>query len=234
MPCTSNPAPSTSFHGRSPSRASSVAARWTSLFLLLAAQVATASQEKLAASIGSTRDEVIATRDQLQTTVDTLAALAKQKQGDLKPAYDAFVKEVARTQANAALTTRRAESMQTEAQSHFDAWQRELEGVSNLSLRKKGQKRLDAVRKSYDRAAATLGSAGRSFGPYLSDLNDIQKILANDLTPGGVRSIRSTVSKAKFDLGIVRGHLYDTIRELDKMQKSLSSTVGGATSAGGS
>lgn len=192
---------------------------------LLGALAAPASQEKLAASIRATRDEVIATRDQLQATVVSLEALAKQKEGALKPAYDAFVVEVGRTQEKAAVTAKRAESMAAEAKSHFGTWQAEIDSISSESLKKKGQKRLDAVRKSFDKATTALTKASGSFAPYLSDLDDVRKILANDLTPGGIRSVRGTVSKAKFDLIAVRGHLADTIEELDRMQKSLGSTV---------
>jgi malate synthase len=188
---------------------------------------ASAGQEKLASSIRSTRDEVIATRDQLQATVDALAALAKQKEGTLKPAYDTFVAEVGRAHAKATATTARAAKMESEAKAHFGAWQKELDSISSDSLRKKGQKRLDAVQKSYSKVAGSLGRAGTSFNPYLSDLDDIRKILANDLTPGGIRAIRNTVGSAKFNLKIVRGHLADAIEELDRMQKSLSSTAGG-------
>ena len=60
------------------------------------------------------------------------------------------------------------------------------------------------------------------------DLEDIQKILVNDLTPGGIRSIRNTVGTAKFNLKIVRGNIADTLSALDRMQKSLAPDAGGS------
>lgn len=226
---STNPEMNLSFHSTPVSPTRSWSARLRTLVLglgLLTALAASASQEQLAASIRATRDEVTATRDQLQATVTALETLVSQKEGSMKPAYDAFVREVERTQEKAALTTSRSAKMQSEAKAHFGAWQKEIDGISSASLRKKGQKRLDSVQKGYGKASGSLGRAATSFEPYLSDLADIRKILANDLTPGGVRSIRRTVSQAKFDLGSIRSHINATIEELDKMAKSLTSSAG--------
>ena len=195
--------------------------------ILMTAQAASAAQEQLAASLRDTRNEVVATRDQLQTTVNALDALVKQKEGDLKPPYDEFVAQVTRTQSDAAATKARAQKMQADAKTHFGGWQKEIDSIANEKLRKKGQKRLDKVEKSYNKAIGQLEEAGVSFEPYLSDLADVKKILANDLTRGGIKAIKGTVSKAKFDLSTVRNHIFDAIKELDSMEKSLSSAANG-------
>lgn len=193
--------------------------------IFVAVQAASAGQEQLAASIGETRTEVVATRDQLQATVNALDALVKQKEGDLKPAYDEFVAQVTRTQASAALTKSRSAKMQTDAKTHFGSWQKEIDSIVNERLRNKAQKRLDKVQKSYSKAISQLENASISFEPYLSDLADIKKILSNDLTRGGIKAIRGTVSKAKFDLQNVRNHIFDAVKELESMEKSLSSAA---------
>ncbi len=203
-------------------------AAWPKALLLAFAMLATqasASQEKLAASIQATRDEVIATRDQLQATVNSIDALVKQKEGDMKPTYNAYVADVTKAQADAAKTVKRSTAMEADAKAHFATWQQDIEGIANEKLRKQAQKRLAAVQKSYDKATAELQAAGTSFNPYLSDLADIKKMLANDLTPGGVKAIKGTVSSAKFNLGVVRTHLFDAIKELDSMQQSLTTTA---------
>jgi DNA anti-recombination protein RmuC len=193
--------------------------------ILMAAQAASAAQEQLAASIRDTRNEVVGTRDQLQATVNALDALVKQKEGDLKPAYDEFVAQVSKTQSDAAATKTRAQKMQANAKTHFGSWQKEIDGITNEKLLKKAQKRLDKVEKSYNKAISQLEDAATSFEPYLSDLADVKKILANDLTRGGIKSIKGTVSKAKFDLSTVRNHIFDANKELESMEKSLSSAA---------
>lgn len=179
-------------------------------------------QAKLAGSIKEIRTETSLTRDQLQQTVDTLDALAKQKSGDLRPTYDAFVADVKKTHAAAALTASRKGSMEKASSEYFDAWQTEVNEIANESLRKKAQKRLTAVRKSYEKVVVSLQEAGKEFKPFLSNLDDVQKTLANDITPGGVKAVRGTVSDANFNVKKVRRYIADAIEELEKLEKSLS------------
>ena len=124
------------------------------------------------------------------------------------------------------MTRTRAEKMQGDAKTHFGSWQKEIDSIANEKLGKKGQKRLDSVQKSYTKAMTKLQEASTSFQPYLSDLADIKKILANDLTRGGIKAIRGTVGNAKFHLSTVRNHIFDAIKELESMEKSFSSAAG--------
>jgi hypothetical protein len=197
---------------------------WT--LTLLTAGSAWAGQEKLGAAMRDTRDEIGQTRDQLQTTVDSISALVSQKKGDLRPAYERFEAQVAKTQAGATATRARAQKMETEAATHFSAWRTELDTINNAKLKAKGVKRLETVEKSYNRVTKQIQEAAEKFDPYLSDLADMKKMLANDLSPSGVKALRGTVGDAKFHLTFVRRPLNDAIQELDKMQKTLTSTVG--------
>src|SRR4030095_6154973 len=74
-----------------------------------AAQAAKPSaQAKLAGAIKEIRVETSLTRDQLQQTVDALDVLVKQKTGDLRPTYNAYIAQVKKTHSAADWTTSRA------------------------------------------------------------------------------------------------------------------------------
>lgn len=195
------------------------------LLALLAAGTANAGQQELATAIGETRSEVMQTRDQLQATVDTIDALTKQKSGDMRPAYDKFVAARAKTETAAAITRNRADKMSNEAGTHFSTWQKEIDSIGNASLKKKSQRRLETVQRSYNKVLAQLKEAGSRFRPLLSDLTDIEKALANDLTPGGVKSVRSSVNDARWNLQSARRATYDALTELASMEKSLGTTA---------
>jgi hypothetical protein len=66
-----------------------------------------------------------------------------------------------------------------------------------------------------------LEAAGGKFSPFLSDLADIEKILANDLTAGGIKSVKDTVASAKFNLGNVRRYVNSAMKSLDAMSARL-------------
>src|SRR4030095_7205330 len=97
------------------------------------------------------------------------------------------------------VTQARALWMEGDGQAYFKDWQKTVDGISNESLRKKAQKRLNNVKTSFDKVEASLKLASEKFKTFLSDLSDIQKSLASDVTAGGVKAIRGTVNSANWD-----------------------------------
>ena len=188
---------------------------------------AESAQSKLAHSVAEIRTETANTRDQLQATLVALNALTKQQKGDLRPTYNAYVAEVKKTHSAANWTVSRVTSMQGASKDYFGGWQAEINSINNESLRKKAQKRMNSVKKSYDNATSALMEAGQKFKPYLSDLDDVEKTLANDVTPGGVKAVKGTVSDANWNMKKVRSSIADALEELDDMQKSLTSQSNG-------
>ena len=181
-----------------------------------------ASQQQLATSISDARNETIRTHDQLTSTLNALTALSKQSSGDLRPAYDAFASEIPKTEAAAQTTRTRLQWMQGDGQRYFEGWQSDINSISNDSLRKKAQKRLNKVKKSYDEVIVELKEAGEKFQPFLSDLKDVQKTLANDVTSGGVKSVKSTVRSANWNYKSVNASISDAVSEMTRMEKALS------------
>ena len=181
-----------------------------------------ASQEQLARSIRDAQVETTRTSEQLKATLSALNALTGQKQGDLRPAYNNYCAEVAKTESAAAWTRTRVQWMAGDGRKYFQDWQNTVNGIANESLRKKAQKRLDAVQKSYDKVEASLKLAGEKFKPFLSDLGDIQKALATDVTAGGVKAIKSTVKSANWNHQYVDKAVQAALKEMGKMEKALS------------
>lgn len=188
---------------------------------LLQGSISHAGQEKLAVKTAATSTELIRTRDQLQITMEALTALVRQKQGDLKPAYANYCAEVAKTKAAADWTRETARDMATNSVVYFDAWARESDEISNQNLRKLSLKRMDKVQRNYQKANAALEAAAAKFAPFLSDLSDIQKVLSKDLTAGGVKSLRRTVSSAELNLGYLRRSVDAASTRLNELSESL-------------
>lgn len=182
-----------------------------------------ASQDQLARSIKEAHVEASRTDAQLKTTLEAINALTKQTTGDLRPAYKTYCSEVANTEAAAGSTKKRVQWMASDGRKYFTDWQATVNGIANESLRKKSQKRLDAVQKSFDKVEASMKLAGEKFTPLLSDLGDIQKALASDVTPGGVKAIKSVVRSANWNHQFVDKAVKSALKEMEKMEKALSS-----------
>lgn len=190
--------------------------------MTLLASATQASQEQLAKSIGDAHLEATRTSEQLKATLGAINALTKQTQGDLRPTYNTYCSEVAKTESAATYTRTRSQWMASDGRQYFKDWQNTVNGIANESLRKKSQKRLDAVQKSYDKVEASFQLAGEKFRPFLSDLGDIQKALATDVTPGGVKAIKSTVKSANWNHQFVDKAITSALKEMAKMKKALS------------
>ena len=188
----------------------------------LLATAAQATQEQLAASIKDARLETTRTSGQLKATLGALNALTKQTTGDLRPTYKTYCSEVTNTYSAAAWTNVRVQWMASDGRKYFQDWQSTVGGIANESLRKKAQKRLDTVKTSYDKVEASLQQAAEKFKPFLSDLSDIQKALATDVTAGGVKAIRKTVNSANWNHQSVDRAIQAALKEMGKMETALS------------
>jgi len=112
--------------------------------------------------------------------------------------------------------------MASDGRQYFRDWQKTVNSMANESLRKKAQKRLDSVKVGYEKAEDSLQQASDKFKPFLSDLADIQKALATDVTAGGVKAIKNTVKSANWNHQYVDKRIKAALKEMDKMEKALS------------
>ena len=188
----------------------------------LLASAVQADQERLAQSIKEAHIEASRTSEQLNTTIAAINTMTQQKKGDLRPAYDAYCAEVIRTRTASEQTRARVLWMGGDGRKYFTEWQATIDGIANASLKKKAQKRLNAVKESYGKVESSLKTASEKFVLFLSDLGDIQKTLAADITPGRVASIKSVVKSANSNHQSVNKSISAALKEMDKMEKSLT------------
>lgn len=180
-------------------------------------------QARLAESVAVIQAETTATRDQLQSTLNALNALTRQEKGDLKPTFEIYTAQVQKTHFAAEQTASRITAMQDASKDYFGAWKTQINEINNESLRKKALKRMEDVQENYDDVIKSLQEASEKFKPFLSNLDDVQKMLANDITPGGVKAVRGVADDANWNMKKVRSCIADAIEELGDMAKSLSS-----------
>lgn len=194
----------------------------------LAATVGSAlfgGQQELAAAIQQSRSETILTHNELVTNLKALAALVNQKEGDLRPAFDAFTASLKGTRDASDRTVKRVAALQGEGEKHFSVWQAEVETIQDAGIRNRALKRLAAARDNWNGAAAALQEATVQFPALLGYLNDIEKALSYDLTPEGVKSVRGAAQSANDAFGRIQGLTQKAVAQLDELTASMSSTI---------
>jgi hypothetical protein len=181
-----------------------------------------ADQAALIKSVGDALTEGNATKSQLAATMASLNTLLASKPGeDMRPAYQAYVENVAKTKSDAGVTKARVDQMNGESANYFSTWKSDNETISNADLKKVATKRLNTVQKDYKSSLASLQMASGHFAPFLSDLTDIQTALSNDLTPNGLKAAKGVFKKANKDHAAVQKEIDKAITHLRATQTSL-------------
>jgi len=186
-----------------------------------------AGQEALIASIQQARSETILTHNELVANLKALNALVGQKEGDLRPAYEAFTASLKGTRGASDRTTQQVAALHGEGEKHFAIWQAEVETISDEGIRTRALKRLAAAKANWNGAAAALQEATVQFPALLGYLNDIEKALSYDLTPDGVKSVRSASRSANDAFGHIQELSQKAVGQLDELLASMSSVAKG-------
>src|SRR6185436_18295468 len=124
-------------------------------------------------------------------------------------------------QAQAKIARDRADSMKKNGQASFAAWEQEVEAINNADIRKEAQKRYTKRKKSYDKILKALEEAREELVPFMSDLNDIRKLLESELTESTVSATKSTIRSADWHGEDVRDSLTDVEKEIDRVTADL-------------
>ena len=73
-------------------------------------------------------------------------------------------------------------------------WQRDASNVSDPELRALSEQRRAQIVRSSEGMRSTLTDAAGRFEVFLRDLNDIKRVIGNDLTPTGQYNVKQTAA----------------------------------------
>jgi hypothetical protein len=170
----------------------------------------------------NTRDGLLQGQKQIDTMSAALGQLVTTQPANLRPAFDKFTSELSNTQSMAADIRSRADAMKARGAEHLAAWEAEMATISNPQIRALSEERRRAVREKIDSLAGNMRGARESFQPFMKDLEDIQKMLSNDLTGTGVATIKPIADGAIVHKDKVQQHLSAVTKELDEIATALS------------
>jgi TolA-binding protein len=178
--------------------------------------------EKATSSMRNTKDELVLTKDQVKATMTSLNTLVGQPGTDLGTQYKQFVREVKNTDKRATRLRKQTEKMNAQSGSYFDIWQTELETIQNPDIRKRSEERRAKAFDSYKKIDTAMQAANESLVPFISDLQDIQRYLGNDLTAQGIAAISDVVKKTNTNAETVEKKLDAAIAEIDRVAGEMS------------
>lgn len=181
------------------------------------AERAGATREKIEAL----RVESAKIRNQIVLTMESLKRM-NVKGVELRPQFEKFKAELVKMEVQARIGRDRADSMREKGAASFQEWEREVQAINNADIRKEAEKRYNKRKKSYDKIQKAMSEAKEQLVPFMSDLNDIRKLLDSELTDATVAGTKNTIRSADWHGEDVRESLTDVEQELDRVAADLA------------
>jgi hypothetical protein len=119
----------------------------------------------------------------------------------------------------------RARTMQVRSNDYVTEWQAEIKGISDEGLRKTSQDRMTSAKTDFDEVASLAREAREAYQPYMQGLQDMENVLANDLTSAGIESARAQGNRTIADGRALNNKIAARQTELDQLSTKWSPKV---------
>jgi septal ring factor EnvC (AmiA/AmiB activator) len=173
------------------------------------------------AKLDATRAEVAKIRNQVGLTLEELNRLKKDNV-ELRAQLQKYGKELANMEDQARVARDRVVSMEDKGMAYFQAWEDEIKSISNAEIRDQAQKRYNKRVKSYNKIVKAMTEARDTLKPFMSDLNDVKKLLDSELSRESVKSASNLIKQANWHGEDVVESLKDAETELDRVSAELA------------
>ena len=186
-----------------------------------AAAVSGDQAKEVMAKIEAVRDGSAKIRNQVGLTLEELNRL-QVASIELRPQFEKFTAELAKMEEQARVARERAANMSERGQAFFKAWEDQINTIANEDIRNDAKKRYDKRIKSYNKITHAMVEARDDLNPFLSDLNDIKKLLDSELTRDSVKAAKQSIKQANYHGSDVTDSLKDVESELDRVSAELA------------
>ena len=165
------------------------------------------------------RDHVKSTRLALNRTTDALNRVIGAP--NAQEAYAAFSIELGAFRKLSDQILKESADVRNRGRELFAEWDQEAKSIKNPDIRAVAEQRRTTLQSTYDAMTTPLIAARADLTEVASDLTDIQKALALDLTPAGLGAVKKPVDQINRK-AVETSKSLDTLAfELDKIALAL-------------
>ena len=131
-------------------------------------------------------------RAQIDTVLTSLDSMLNASPDHLRESYDRYDRDVKQMNGYVANMRENDADLRTNGNKYLAQWQRDASNVSDPELRALAEQRNKQITRSSEEMRSKVTLAAGSFEAFLRDINDIKKVIGNDLTPVGQRKVKDT------------------------------------------
>jgi|WetSurMetagenome_2_1015567.scaffolds.fasta_scaffold55618_2 septal ring factor EnvC (AmiA/AmiB activator) len=173
------------------------------------------------AKMDATRAEVAKIRNQVGLTLEELNRMRKDSV-ELRDQFQKYAAELAKMEEQAKVARDRVITMEARGHAFFKTWEDQIKSISNADIREQAQKRYNKRVKSYNKIVKAMTEARDELKPFMSDLNDVKKLLDSELSRESVKSAGNLIKQANWHGEDVVDSLKDVETELDRVSAELA------------
>ena len=147
---------------------------------------------KTASSLDVMQQNSSKARAQVDTVLSSLDTLLEAPADKLREAFDRYDRDVKKMNELADAIRENDRDLRVNGDKYLKQWQRDTSNISDPELRRIAEERREQIASSTAGMRSTLTSAAGGFEGFLRNINDIHKVIGNDLTPTGQASVKQT------------------------------------------
>lgn len=178
--------------------------------------------DRTGAGIADYRNEVVTVKKAVDQTLQSMDQIQVTANTDPRPAYQKFCKDLAELESQAARAEQRGQEMRARGDAYFANWEQQLDEVKNPDIRELARQRRAKLWDAFNKIKAVAEPLKAQFDPWLSDVQDLQTYLGNDLTIEGVDAAKSQIAKSRTDGMQVEKSMDALVAELDSIAAAVT------------
>ncbi len=181
---------------------------------------------KAASSLDVMQQNSSKARAQIDTVLSSLETLLNAPADRLRETYDRYDKDVKKMNEYADAIRENDRDLRKNGNAYLAQWQRDASNVSDPELRALAEQRRGQIKQSSQSMRSTLTSAAGSFEAFLRDINDIHKVIGNDLTPTGQANVKQTTvaQTAQSEGARAKSAIQDAEQAIDSLRSQITPT----------
>lgn len=173
--------------------------------------------EAIQTSMDRVDEDVERIISQVNSVNSALNELTRQGQGDIRGAYDRFAEQVSQLRDMESEFENNTNRMESNAENYFEGWSRSDDQYENPEIQRRSEERRNQISQRYERVSQNSATVKEVLRSYVTDVNEIESYLSNDLTSQGINSIASISNDA-----VNEGEQLKN--ELNSLQSAIAST----------
>jgi hypothetical protein len=168
------------------------------------------------------RDAMVATRGQIEQTLASLNELTGASPNDLRDAYQQYTKNADKIAQQALTVDKESRQMRKRSDEWLAGWRKSQKDINNAELKAVGEKRRAQALERFQNIDGSFAAAREAFAPFIANLQEVKKVVGNDLTPKGVASDTAVVRNANQSGAAAARALDVTITDLHALTQTLA------------